>query len=127
MVDKVDSTSSPEVYVASRQPLQASNIQDRHLVPRQAESLQASELLQHRGHAGERVEGQAEVREALQRRQFPRQSAQTVTVQEESLQAGDTGHTNIRKARCCSGDQDIIKKRKYHDPDQTKTLYVKGK
>lgn len=81
--------SSPEVYVASRQPLQAGNIQKRHLVPRQAESLQASELLQHGGHAGETVEGQAEVGEALQRRQLPRQSAQAVAVQEESLQAGN--------------------------------------
>lgn len=56
---------SPQVYVTSRQPLQAGHIQDGHLVPCQAESLQASELLQHGGHTGEGVEGQAEVGEAL--------------------------------------------------------------
>lgn len=110
-------SSSPEVYVARRQPLQAGNIQKRQLVPSQAESLQASELLQHGWYAGETVEGQAKVGEALQRSQLPRQSAQTVTVQEESLQAGDTKQS-------CNQDQDFIKSREYHDPDQTKTLYL---
>lgn len=35
----------PEIYVASRQPLQSSYIQDRELVPCQTESLHAPQLL----------------------------------------------------------------------------------
>lgn len=92
--------------MASRQPLQAGHIQYGHLVPCQAESLQASELLQHGGHAGEGVEGQAKVGEGLQRRELPWQSAQAVSVQEESLQAGDTEQTTVRT-------------RENQDPDQS--------
>lgn len=85
----------PEVYVASRQPLQPSYIQDRELVPCQTESLHASELLQDGGDATETVEGQAEVGQALQRAQLHRQKTQKVTIQEKSLQAG---HNNKKGA-----------------------------
>jgi len=47
----------PEIYVASRQPLQPSQIQDRELVPCQTQSLHAPELLQDGGDAAETVEG----------------------------------------------------------------------
>lgn len=57
---------SPEIYVASRQPLQSCHIQDRELVPRQTESLQAWQFLQDGGHAAETVKGQAEVVQAFQ-------------------------------------------------------------
>lgn len=86
--------SLPEIYVASGQPLQSSYIQDRELVPCQAESLQASELLQDGGDAAETVEGQAEVGQSLQRAQLRRQRAQKVTIQEKSLQAA---HNNKRR------------------------------
>lgn len=80
--------------MASRQPLQSSHIQDRELVPCQAESLQSPELLQDGGDAAETVEGQAEVGQALQRAQLHGQRTQKVTIQEKSLQAG---HNNKRR------------------------------
>lgn len=48
----------PEIYVASRQPLQSGYIQNRELVPCQTEPLHASELLQDRGDTAETVERQ---------------------------------------------------------------------
>lgn len=82
----------PEIYVASRQPLQSGYIQDRQLVPCQTESLHASELLQDGGDADKTVEGQAEVSQALQRAQLHRQRTQKITVQEKSLQVVHGSH-----------------------------------
>lgn len=79
--------------MASRQPLQSGNIEDRELVPCQTESLHASEPLQDRRHADETVEGQAEVGQALQRYELCRQSTQKVAIQEKSLQTRDKNET----------------------------------
>lgn len=70
----------PEVYVASRQPLQSGNIEDREKVPCQTESLHASEPLQDRRHADETIEGQAEVGQAIQKRKLRRESTQKVPI-----------------------------------------------
>lgn len=79
--------------MASRQPLQSGNIEDREMVPCQTESLHASELLQDRRHADETIEGQAEVGQAVQRCKLRGQSTQKVPIYEKSLQTRDNNET----------------------------------
>lgn len=100
----------PEIYVASRQPLQSCHIQDRELVPSQTESLQAWEFLQDGGDAAETVEGHAEVRQALQRAQLHRQRIQQVTIQEKSLEAGHNDKRRESKKKCPTSDSKMSTK-----------------
>lgn len=79
--------------MSSGQPLQSGNIEYREMVPCQTESLHASEPLQDRRHADETVEGQAEVGQAVQRRELRRQGSQKVPIQEKSLQTRDNNET----------------------------------
>lgn len=54
---KKDLIRLPDIYVSSRQPLQAGHIQGRELVPSQTQPLYVLELFQDGGDRAEAVEG----------------------------------------------------------------------